>query len=277
MRAKNNSFFVSVPKQRLVTFIILSLLMICFTLLTSDLIFKIILTLLLLLAAWEWTQLVGLEKMITRGFYLLLLLLTVMYLPSQVMPELLMVVAVFWLLLLWAIIAYPKSRIICSKQWLIGGLGLIILAAYWLAITQLRNQEQGKTLLLYLIVLVSAADVGAYLGGKFFGQHTLIVAVSPGKTWEGLFSGLLLAMIVSIIAGLFFSIAGRQWISWLLLALVTVLISIVGDLTESLLKRQQGLKDSGKLLPGHGGILDRIDSHLAAAPIFVLLLMSTTL
>ena len=132
-------------------------------------------------------------------------------------------------------------------------------------------QPHGQLLLLFLIVLIAAADVGAYFGGRRFGRRKLAPHVSPGKTWEGFAAGMLAAATVAAVCSFLFQMP--FW-PWLFLCELVALVSVVGDLTESMFKRHVGLKDSGKLLPGHGGILDRIDSLTAAAPTFLLGLLA---
>src|SRR5207302_1283767 len=121
-----------------------------------------------------------------------------------------------------------------------------------------------------LLILIWAADTGAYFAGRAFGKHKLLPNVSPGKTWEGFFGAMLMTVIVMGFVVYFLNIPPNNWVPLFLLGFVTVIFSILGDLFESMLKRQAGIKDSGKILPGHGGILDRIDSLTSAAPIFAL-------
>jgi phosphatidate cytidylyltransferase len=128
-------------------------------------------------------------------------------------------------------------------------------------------QSHGQLLLFFLIVLIAAADVGAYFGGRAFGRHKLAPLVSPGKTWEGFFAGMLGASAAAWAGA---SIFGQPLRPWLAVCMLVALVSVVGDLVESMFKRHVGLKDSGGLLPGHGGVLDRIDSFTAAAPTFLL-------
>jgi phosphatidate cytidylyltransferase len=140
-----------------------------------------------------------------------------------------------------------------------------VLVPAWLALVVLH--EHAPQLVLLLILLVVAADVGAYFGGRKFGRHKLAPAVSPGKTWEGVAGGLVAAMLMAT--------AGIYWLHltplpFFALSALVVVASIVGDLTESMFKRHAGLKDSGSLLPGHGGVLDRVDSVTAAAPFFLI-------
>lgn len=143
--------------------------------------------------------------------------------------------------------------------------GALILVIAWVALALLA--VAGWQWLLFLLVLVWAADVGAYFAGRRFGVRKLAPAVSPGKTWAGVAGGLLLSLLVAVAGALWFAL---PLLPFLALCLITALISVVGDLTVSMFKRASGLKDSGRLLPGHGGLLDRIDSLLSAAPVLVL-------
>jgi phosphatidate cytidylyltransferase len=136
------------------------------------------------------------------------------------------------------------------------GLGRLVLA-----------EPLGRYLLFFLIVLTAAADVGAFFGGRRFGRHKLAPLVSPGKTWEGFAAGMFAAALVAVVSARLWSAALPAWLA---VCLLVAMVSVVGDLTESMFKRRAGLKDSGSLLPGHGGVLDRIDSVAAATPIYVL-------
>ncbi|MNE46814.1 Phosphatidate cytidylyltransferase [compost metagenome] len=122
------------------------------------------------------------------------------------------------------------------------------------------------------MLLVWCADIGAYFSGKRFGRRKLAVQVSPGKSWEGLYGGLAASLALTLLVGLYRDWDARELVVALLGAALVVLISVVGDLTESMFKRQSGIKDSSNLLPGHGGVLDRIDSLTAAVPMFAVLL-----
>jgi len=260
-------------KQRLLTSTILGIFVIGLVLMASETAFRVMLMLLLLIASWEWSKLISIQTILVRIVYSLIILTLIHYVLLLEVVYLLGFVTICWLLLLSAVIYYPRSEVICSNQWLSAILGIVIFLGYGTGLIELRGQQQGAELVIYLITIVLLADVGAYAVGKLVGKHKLAPKVSPGKTWEGALFGLLLAMIVSVGGGVYFSIHGQQWVSWLLLALLTVVASVIGDLSESLFKRCKGVKDSGKLLPGHGGILDRIDGHLAAAPVFVFFFM----
>jgi phosphatidate cytidylyltransferase len=164
-------------------------------------------------------------------------------------------------------------------RWLKAGAGLLVIPGTIAAVVLLHGapapdgapEPFGALRLLFAFALVWAADIGAYFTGQALGRHKLAAAVSPGKTWEGLFGGLAWALLVAGAAGAWlFRLEGAAWLPFLLLSAAVVLLSIVGDLGESLLKRQAGAKDSGTLLPGHGGMLDRVDSLLAALPALAL-------
>jgi phosphatidate cytidylyltransferase len=179
---------------------------------------------------------------------------------------------VWWLVVLKWIARYPEGFDDARPpRWLKAGAGLVVVPATIGAVAVLHGSPDGPLRLLFALVLVWAADVGAYFAGKALGRHKLAPNVSPGKTWEGVFGGLTLALVIAGVAGQWlFGLQGTAWLPFLLLCAAVVLLSIVGDLGESLLKRQAGVKDSGTLLPGHGGVLDRVDSLLAALPAMAL-------
>lgn len=129
--------------------------------------------------------------------------------------------------------------------------------------------DQGGWILMYVLTLVWVADIGAYFSGKKFGRHKLAPGISPGKTIEGVIGGLALNAVWITVVFMITQGWGVSYIPFLLLGLMTAAISVVGDLYESILKREAGLKDSGKILPGHGGLLDRIDSVIAATPVYL--------
>ena len=177
-------------------------------------------------------------------------------------------------LVLWVIITFGLLAYRYHGSWpllprvIMLGIGLDLL---WICVHGLvyLHQTYGGELLLYLFSLVWIADVGAYFSGRKFGKHKLAPAISPGKTWEGVVGGLLANLIWIISVYQLSSGWGLGLPEFMLISLATSLISVVGDLFESVLKREAGVKDSGKLLPGHGGVLDRVDSVIAAAPVFV--------
>jgi len=193
---------------------------------------------------------------------------------SQLMPLGVGLGCLTGLLAIVVVITYPRSKPLVAQRWLVALVGVLISWAAWTSLTLLRAAPDGAHWVLWLLVLVWAADIGAYFVGRRFGQRKLASAVSPGKTWEGAFGGLLLSGVVSL---LLLSLLLPVSPAWVLLTLGLIVLSVFGDLFESVLKRVRGVKDSGTLLPGHGGILDRIDSLVAVLPWLTLALLLTGL
>ena len=132
------------------------------------------------------------------------------------------------------------------------------------------DPQHGAELLLFVLLLIWAADTGAYIAGKSLGKTKLAPKISPKKTWEGVIGGMLLALLVLFVGFYLLHFSREQWLPLAILTVIIVAFSVVGDLTESIFKRLTGKKDSGRILPGHGGILDRIDGVLAVLPIALL-------
>lgn len=227
------------------------------------------LALLILTGAWEWSQLAGITHALARVAYVLAcagVMAALWYAtasPAEFERVMLLTMLGWVPLFCWVALA-PGFRA--------GGLaavaGLWALAPTWLALARLYLQDGiGRELVVFVLLLAWAADIGAYFAGRQFGRLRLAPVVSPNKTWEGVLGGL--------VAGFLVALAGRYWFdlpatAFLSLCVAAVLVSVVGDLLESMFKRQQGLKDSGSLLPGHGGMLDRIDSLTSSVPLLAL-------
>jgi phosphatidate cytidylyltransferase len=235
------------------------------------------LTLVVLAGAWEWSAFLKLTRLWQRLLYVavvaVLLPLVWCYAEKAEGLRVVLQIAVAWwvVALGWVMFA---PRLVSSSAAAIAG--ILALVPAWLALTRLRGDSQvGAEWVLFTLVLVQVADIGAFFVGRRFGRHRLAPNVSPGKTWEGVIGGLIASALVAIIGSSRF---GKPLLEFLPLCLAVVAFSIVGDLTESLLKRFAGLKDSGRLFPGHGGVMDRIDSVTAAAPVLLygLLLMGVT-
>jgi phosphatidate cytidylyltransferase len=225
-----------------------------------------VLGLLWVAGAWEWAglaRLEGVSRMVyAGGFLLLMLALLLGPVPGALVDLALGVAVLAWLVALAGILTYPRP--ITSATALAAGLFALLPA--WLALEAVHaSVPRGPQLALTVMALVWAADVGAYAAGRAFGRHKLAPRVSPGKTWEGVAGGVVLALLVAWAAGALLALPMR---SLLAVALVTALVSVVGDLTVSMLKRNVGLKDTGRLLPGHGGVMDRIDGLVAALPFY---------
>lgn len=224
-----------------------------------------------LLSAWEWANLAGLERPAMRLGYVLALalLMGLGWLSGAVHAAWpLWLSAAGWLANFYWVAHYPARTDQWRKPATRLAMGAWVLLPCWAGFVQLR--ASGAEWLLYVLLLVWLADIGAYFAGRRFGRRKLAPRVSPGKSWEGVYGGVAATALLAL--------AFIAWIEppageglWLLVAtLLVALISVLGDLLESMLKRLRGLKDSGKLLPGHGGVLDRIDSLTAAVPLFAL-------
>ncbi len=226
----------------------------------------------MLWAGWEWSLLMGLKQPKHRFIYLGVLLLVLLASIWLYIPGVIFVTSLWWIIAFVLVRFYPKYNQAWSKGVIVRGLmGFMTLIPCWLAVNFIRDVPgSGMYILLFLFVLVWGADSGAYFAGKAWGKTKLAPAVSPGKTWEGVGGALIISLIVTLTAIYLIHMPYSLWFLACLVSLVTVIFSIVGDLFESMLKRNEGLKDSGHMLPGHGGILDRIDSLTAAAPIFLL-------
>ena len=177
---------------------------------------------------------------------------------------LLVVGCVIWALAVVAVLIYPRSQAWVSKSWVLFPLGILLPLVAWVGAVTLKDIELGSWWILWILVLVWAADIGAYFAGRFLGKRKLAPQVSPGKTWEGVAGGFVLAGLVCG-GGLIWLQAPLQL--WIVLMFFLIGLSVFGDLFESALKRASGMKDSGSILPGHGGMLDRIDSLLAVLPV----------
>ena len=167
------------------------------------------------------------------------------------------------MLALVGVLAYPGSARFIRRSWVTAAAGLLICWAAWIALVVIRDAPSGSHWIVWLLVLVGGADVGAFFAGRSFGHTKLAPAVSPGKTWEGLWGGMAMA---SVMCGVILLLMGRFNAGWLLIMVLLVVMSVFGDLFESVLKRVRGMKDSGTLLPGHGGRAgpDRLGSRRTA-------------
>lgn len=250
--------------------------------------FVLISGMLITYAAWEWGKLTQLS-VIMRSFLSLLtsvLVLCIAYMhylgDIMLLTDIynkvfvfLLIALVFWLFALYIIVKYPDIPTWLNHPLSSFLMAILMLWPAWLVVTYLQT---APIWLLLLFSVVWLADTVAYFTGSWFGQHKLAPKVSPNKSIEGLLGAIIIVPLIILLAGSVFS-SGGLWsgsIDWLVLLLlvlwlmVTILFSVIGDLFESVFKRMYGVKDSGTCLPGHGGLLDRIDALLAAAPAFVL-------
>lgn len=270
-------------KQRVITALVLGPFIIWSVLTFSHSALAIEMGIILVLAAWEWARLSGIQNQFGRVGYgifvagTLLLAAWLMHAHTVQLEIILYVAAVWWCLALLLIILSNRTKVSAvasfSNLAILGNLlfGTLVLFGAFVSIVGLhRFEEYGARYILLLLILIWAADSSAYFAGKAFGKHKLAANVSPGKTWEGVAGGVLATAIVAYIISVYLQLESPFSFYFVVIAIVTVGFSIVGDLVESLFKRRAGVKDSSQLLPGHGGVLDRIDSLLSAAPLFLL-------
>ena len=235
------------------------------------------LLLLCLLAAREWAKLAG---VVTRAGWLGCAVAVsgaaaALWVALEDWPSVAVAAlasgAVFWILALGVVLTYPRSRVVllCKPAMIVGG--VVALPAAWLALVQVAKTAHGSGFLIWLLAAAAAADVGAYFAGRRFGRRKLALHVSPGKTWEGAIGGAVAILAWGVVGAVYFDAAAPSMPGWLALVAALFVASVTGDLFESAFKRVRGVKDSGGLLPGHGGVLDRVDSVIATAPVFAVL------
>ena len=273
-------------KQRIITALVIAPLVIAAIFLLPLKFFMLFAAAIFLLASREWGGFVCKAKTnLVLYLFTIVLATTIFILPidqlwidgaaNPIISYCLGVAVVWWCLSLAMVVSYPKTAAIWAKSEVIKKLfGLCTLVPFFWGMLLLRSINitsdfyYGAELLMFVFALVWAADTGAYFCGKNFGKHKLAANVSPGKTIEGFVGGLISAILVAFVGSQLLNIPSEKMVLFLIASFVTTCVSALGDLNESIFKREAGLKDSGNLLPGHGGILDRIDSLTAAVPIF---------
>jgi len=271
----------NVLKQRILTGLVLAPIMIggIFYLPVTE--FMIFIGVITALGAWEWANLSGITNKIGRVVYTLatsaiLYLLWALELEQQ--TELLYGAFAWWILAFVLVRTHPKFTSFWSATPVRLLMGLVILIPMWIGFVQIKSYPHSGYLIVFVMLLVWGADVGAYFAGRAFGKHKLAPNVSPGKTWEGVLGGVIVTTLVAIAGGILLQdkihmdLSIKQWTLLFVATLLVTAVSVVGDLIESMMKRHRGIKDSSNLLPGHGGVMDRIDSMTAALPVFALAL-----
>lgn len=258
-------------KQRVITALILAPLAAAGFILLQGAWFALFIGAIVALAAWEWARLCGEQRQVGRIVYAatVSLFMIGLYRDSWPVTYYVLPALCWWAYATVMIIRYPAGRGVWQGSFVRQLFGLLVLLPAWAGLVWLRAQEYGLWLIFALLILVWAADIGAYFAGKTWGRNKLLPSVSPGKTREGLLGGLVFSELLALAAMFYLGWGATAIMLGALGAALVVLVSVVGDLAESLFKREEGLKDSSTLLPGHGGVLDRIDSLTAAIPMFV--------
>jgi phosphatidate cytidylyltransferase len=225
---------------------------------------------LILLAGWEWSFLAGVNPLSKRIIFLVIL--AAVLLGSIFIPIYFVIILglIWWLIGIILILTYSKVGHYWGRRtWLRAVMGFLVLIPCWIGLIILQGFS--PALLVYCLALIWVVDSIAYFVGRKYGKHKLAPSISPGKSYEGFLAGLLAAAIFAGIGLWVLDIPEGKWLGFFILSLIGGgLITVVGDLFESMVKRQSDLKDSGTLLPGHGGLLDRIDSMTTAIPFFAL-------
>ncbi|GGE80295.1 phosphatidate cytidylyltransferase [Streptosporangium jomthongense] len=231
------------------------------------------------LGAWEWANMSGLKQQPGRIAYAAIIAI-ILYSLVNVYA-----VAVLWLALLWWIVCFMlvRSYPAGSERW--GSvparavMGVLVLVPAWVGLNHIRASgfqfgavDNSLLAILYVFFVVWVADIGAYFAGRAFGKAKLAPRVSPGKSWAGVYGGLVAVGVLALVVSWLAAATAAETFILVGASLVTGLVSVLGDLLESMLKRFRGIKDSSNLLPGHGGIMDRIDSLTAAIPVFALII-----
>ena len=278
-------------KLRVVTAVILMAGLVLISTLFSPFVFALFMALVVLLAAWEWAVFVGLESRAAKVRYLatiasmmfaLAFVLGVTPGTEQIdeigVAGLMALGLLFWAFAFLMLRSYPENRKDLQNRSRIAFMGLCALLPTWVGVVQLKYLLPEGYLVLALIVMVAAVDVGAYFVGTFFGHTKLAPKLSPNKSWEGVWGGLATCFLLGLLFiwlldNYLLALSAVQVLLLVLLSVCVTFFGVVGDLVESMLKRNCDVKDSGAILPGHGGLLDRVDGLMAVTPIFVLTIL----
>jgi phosphatidate cytidylyltransferase len=276
-------------KQRIITAVILAPLAILAILFLPVELFKIAVAGVVALGAYEWAKMSGINGRASKVTFMALILIIcgvlILAVDGQAVwyqselntlyKSILSIAAVWWAVSLVMILTYPKYSSVWKENIPIrAAFGVLTLIPTWVAIISLRTNLYevdpfyGASLIFYVLGIVWAADIGAFFCGVKFGKHKLRPNVSPGKSIEGLLGGIMASLAIIAFAALHYQFDASRIGMHILIGVITVAVSALGDLNESMFKRCAGIKDSGKLLPGHGGVMDRIDSLTAAFPVF---------
>ena len=257
-----------VLKARVLTALVLAPLVVAAIYLAPLWLYAVVFGLITAAAAWEWAALVGCATIAARAVYTLsyAALAAVIFAVPALWVPLLIGAVVFWMYALYRVLAFDPAAAGGQFRPADALYGLLAIGGAYAALIVLRALPDGANWVMLALASVWLADVGAYFAGKQFGRRKLLAKVSPGKSWEGVLGGMLAVLLV-VVAVLV--LRGEAQIArWLPVLAVLVLVSVLGDLFESTLKRRAGVKDSGRLLPGHGGMLDRIDAQLSCLPLW---------
>lgn len=251
--------------------ILIPLVIVCVLYLPNSL-FAVLTAVFVSAAAWEWGKIIAFSRKFQNFFYMFfsIVILSISYFYHEKFASgIILAGALWWVCAVFLIIAYQKEIFSIPTGPLFKSIiGILILVPAWMSLVTLHSYIDGPNLVLFLFILIWLADTAAFFVGRRFGRRKLASRTSPAKSWEGVIGAMVITTVLSL---LYVNILEKQDIAagLILLCIITVIFSIVGDLTESMFKRIAGVKDSGMIIPGHGGVLDRIDSLTAAAPVYL--------
>ncbi len=259
-------------KERIITGLIMAFFATMAIVFLSTQSLAVALLLLMLVGAYEWARLMSLQRLQMLGFMIttaIIMIIGMKIIHSHALVfTFLGLVSIFWLSMPFILKAHAKHPLyFLTTTNVLLGISLLTLFGFFIGILMLHIVHPGYVFL--LVLLVAGADSMAYFVGRKLGKRKLAPTISPGKSVEGAYAGIASGLIIGFIASFFIEMSMLQRLGFMILCGVMVVVSICGDLFESLIKRHAGVKDSGSILPGHGGILDRIDALTAAAPLFV--------
>lgn len=269
-------------KQRAITAVIIGIIFLVGVIKLDGPLVAVFLGAIWLLGIWEWTKLASITDLTKRiaitaviGLIYLAVYSSVSVsngLSKSVVEIIAAIGTAFWVIAVLWVQSYPSSVVFFRTPVVRMLLGLLVTIPAWVGMMYLDAVGNYASGILTVLFIVAANDIGAYLSGRTFGKRKLAPKVSPGKTWEGLWGGVIAAQFVAFGCSFYWaSFASFNIWEWQLIALGTTIAAVYGDLFESMMKRFSGIKDSGRILPGHGGVLDRLDSLSAAYPVFTLL------
>lgn len=271
-------------KQRIITALILVPLMIGGIFYLPQPYFELFIGLIVVLGAWEWANMAGLEKAPQRIVYAtavggIMLVSHLLQAQFDLYQLILAAGVAFWCVAFFFITQYPKMSNIWGSVPARMIIGLLVLLPMWVGFIELKQMLWSSSFIVFVLFIIWGADTGAYFAGRAFGKRKLAPKVSPGKSWAGVYGGVATTLLLAAGFGYYLEtehyipLLGINWVNLFVITLITTAVSVTGDLVESMFKRHRGIKDSSNLLPGHGGVMDRIDSMAAAIPVFAFLLM----
>lgn len=260
-------------KQRVITAVILASVIISSVIFLPTDFLALVLAIVIALGAWEWSACAGFIVRSHRIAYVCIIMICLMVCLSQLyQPWMIYIVGcglLWWAIAIFLVMYYQKHKHInLTSRFLKAVIGVLIIVPAWLSLLLIHAQESGVVLLLFLFLLIWLADIAAYFSGRRFGNKKLASHVSPGKSWEGVYGSVIMSLLFAGLYAAYAEMQAMYAVLFLALVVFTVCFSILGDLVESMFKRMAGVKDSSNILPGHGGVLDRIDSLTSAAPVF---------